>query len=172
MRRSLFTALIVILLDQLSKWAVVETLFKPKLGLPVYNFFEWYQFPQRTPFVSVDVLPFFNFTMMWNEGIGLGMLGGAGPIALIVLSLVIVAVLLYWIHKENDPYLHVTLGLMIGGAIGNVIDRSRYHAVVDFLDVHVKGWHYPTFNVADSCICIGVFLLLIQPLFKGKLKSA
>lgn len=173
MRIALPFALFALLADQLSKWAVVEYLFKPRLGLPSLDLFAWYGDTVRLPYVQIDLLPFMNFSMVWNEGIGLGLLGDAGPWALIALSLVICAILIAWIVREpHDRCLHVAVGLMIGGAIGNVIDRTRLHAVVDFIDVHVGGWHYPTFNIADSCVVIGVALLLLQPFFTGKVKAS
>ena len=172
MKFGLSLAALALLLDQLSKWAVVEHLFKPVLGVPSLSLVEWYQSNVRMPFVQIEMLPFFNFSMVWNEGMGFGMLGAAGPWVLIGLSLVIVAVLGVWMHRQpTDRYLHVALGLMIGGAIGNVIDRARFHAVVDFLDFHIGRWHYPTFNVADSFIVIGVALLLLQPFFGGKVRA-
>lgn len=172
MQRGLIAALIALTLDQLSKWAVVERFFKPVLNLPSLSLPEWYESSARLPFAQIEILPFFNFSMMWNEGVGLGMLGGSGALPLIILSLVILALLLVWMAREKDPYVHVVLGLMIGGALGNVIDRARYGAVVDFIDIHALGWHYPTFNIGDSCIVIGVLLLLLQPLFKGKVRAS
>lgn len=168
--RCFFLALTTFMLDQLSKWAVVEHIFKPQFQLPSLNILEWYDSHLRLPFVQVEMLPFFNFTMVWNEGIGLGLFGAMGPWFLIALSLIICAVLLVWLYRSKDNYLIWPIGLMVGGAIGNVLDRSRYHAVVDFMDFHIAGWHYPVFNLADSAIVIGVFLLLLQPIFTGKVK--
>lgn len=166
-------AFLALVLDQLSKWAVVEHLFKPRMGIEPLSLLEWYNSHLRIPFIQIEVLSFFNLSMVWNDGMGLGLFGAAGPWALIGLSLVIVAVLAVWMYKNPaDRYLHTALGLMIGGAIGNVIDRARFHAVVDFLDFHIGGWHYPVFNIADSFIVIGVALLLMQPLFAGKVKAA
>lgn len=172
MKFGLSLAAAALVLDQLSKWAVVEHLFKPHLGEPSLSLIDWYQSNVRMPFIQIDVLPFFNFAMVWNEGMGLGLLGNAGPWILIGLSLVISVVLGVWMYRHpTDRYLHTALGLMIGGAIGNVIDRARFHAVVDFLDFHIGNWHYPTFNVADSFIVIGVALLLLQPFFGGKVRA-
>jgi signal peptidase II len=170
MKRCLLFALLTLIVDQLSKWAVVEHVFKPELGVPSLSLIEWYQSQLRMPFVQVEILPFFNLAMVWNDGIGLGLMDIAGPWALIAMSLIICAILLVWLVRSKDKYLVLPVGLMVGGAIGNVIDRARYRAVVDFLDVHVGDWHYPTFNIADSAIVIGVFLLLLQPVFTGKVK--
>lgn len=172
MRLALPFALFAFMADQLSKWAVVEHMFKPRLGLAPLDLIAWYGDTVRLPYVEIHILPFLNFSMVWNEGIGLGLFNAAGPWALIALSLIICGILVAWMIREpQDHYLHVAIGLMIGGAIGNVVDRARLHAVVDFIDVHIGGWHYPTFNIADSCVVIGVALLLMQPLFTGKVKA-
>lgn len=170
MPRCFLFALLTLVLDQLSKWAVVEHAFKQELGLPSLSFFDWYGSQLRLPFVQIEILPFFNLAMVWNDGIGLGLMDVAGPYALIALSLIICVVLVIWLVRSKDAYLVLPIGMMIGGAIGNVIDRFRFRAVVDFLDFHIGNWHYPTFNVADSAIVIGVFLILLQPLFTGKVK--
>ncbi len=170
LRRCSLFALLTLILDQLSKWAVTEYVFKPELGVPSLSLLDWYQSHLRLPFVQIEVLPFFNFSMVWNDGIGLGLMDIAGPWALIGLSLIICVILVGWLLRSKDAYLILPVGLMVGGAIGNVIDRFRFRAVVDFLDFHIGGWHYPTFNVADSAIVIGVFLLLLQPVFTGKVK--
>src|SRR6516162_8866871 len=73
-------------------------------------------------------------------------------------------VLTYWLSRVESPLLAVAIGLVIGGAIGNVIDRICFGAVVDFLDFHVGSWHWPAFNVADSAICVGVAVMLLDGL--------
>lgn len=172
MRNGLTVALLTLLLDQLSKWMVLEHVFKPALGLPSLPLDEWYDSLIRLPYLQIEYLPFFSLTMVWNEGVGFGMLGGAGPLALMALAGVICVILLVWMYRAPDRYTHIALGLMIGGAIGNVIDRARLGAVIDFLDFHIAGWHYPAFNVADCGVVIGVLLLLLQPLFKGKVSGS
>ena len=76
----------------------------------------------------------------------------------------IVTVLIYWLSRAESSLLAVAIGLIIGGAIGNVIDRIRFGAVVDFLDFHVGTWHWPAFNIADSAICVGVAVMLLDGL--------
>jgi signal peptidase II len=130
--------------DQLSK-AMVLTMIAP-LDQP-----------------SVTVLPFFNLVLVWNYGISFGMFAGhRQPLILTAMSLVIVAVLLVWMWRNSSTLVSCALGLVMGGAIGNVVDRLRFDAVADFLDFHVAGWHWPAFNIADSCIFIGVVLLCIS----------
>ena len=78
--------------------------------------------------------------------------------------------LIYWIQKEKNRGARLGLALILGGAIGNVIDRIRFGAVVDFLDFYVGEYHWPAFNIADSAICIGVAILLIASFKKGEKK--
>ena len=70
--------------------------------------------------------------------------------------------LFYWLKNEKDKVTQVALGLIMGGALGNVIDRVIYGAVFDFLDFHIGDTHWPAFNVADSCICIGAVIIVLQ----------
>jgi signal peptidase II len=116
----------------------------------------------------IEVLPFFNLVTVWNYGISFGMFnnGSAGAsIIFVVLAVAIVAALLLWLRSANHPLVSTALGLVIGGALGNVIDRLRFGAVFDFLDFHLGGWHWPAFNVADAAISVGVVLLCIDALF-------
>jgi signal peptidase II len=76
----------------------------------------------------------------------------------------IVAGLLWWLARTESPLLAVAIGLIVGGAIGNVADRVRLGAVVDFLDFHLGSWHWPAFNLADSAICLGVAAMLLDGL--------
>lgn len=138
-------AAVVLVLDQLSKWWVVTRLMSP-------------------PRV-IEITPFFNFVMWWNKGVSFGLFASApgwGRWALVVLALVITVVLAIWLVKVNHKLLAVAIGLVIGGAVGNVIDRIRFAAVADFLDFYVGPWHWPAFNLADSAITVGVGLLLID----------
>ena len=115
----------------------------------------------------IPVLPFFNLVMVWNRGVSFGMFGGgAVPAwALILLSALIVAMLVAWLRQVDNSWAAVAIGLVIGGAVGNVIDRVIHGAVADFLDFHLGGYHWPAFNLADSAITIGVVLLLAESLF-------
>ena len=77
-------------------------------------------------------------------------------------AIVIVLMLLHWLKSEKNKLTQTALGLIIGGALGNVIDRLRFGAVFDFLDVHIGDAHWPAFNVADSCICVGAAIVILQ----------
>lgn len=113
---------------------------------------------------AVHVTDFFNLVGAWNKGVSFSMfdnLGGYGVYVLSGFSLIVVCVLVYWLVRENSRFMQLALGFVIGGALGNVIDRLRVGAVFDFLDVHINEHHWPAFNVADSFICIGAVLIII-----------
>lgn len=145
-RRGLLLALLTIILDQLSKWYLLEII----------------NMPGRAP---IEVTSFFNLVMVWNYGVSFGMLSHPGTNVsyfLIAVAVVIVAVMLGWLTKITERWLALATGLIIGGALGNVIDRLRFGAVADFFHLHAMGYHWPAFNVADSAICIGVMMLLFD----------
>jgi signal peptidase II len=138
------TAGAVIVLDQLSKWAILALLDQ-----------------------AIVVTPFLNLVVVWNRGVSFGMFDSASahaPWLLSALAVAVVVALVLWLRRIDHPLPGIALGLIIGGALGNVLDRVRYGAVVDFLDVHALGYHWPAFNVADSAICIGAALLLVDGL--------
>ena len=146
----LWLAAAVIVLDQITKWYVVAVVLNP---------------PR-----IIEVTSFFNLALVWNRGVSFGMLGGqdgAGAWILTLVALAIVAALVFWLRRADRPILAVALGMVIGGALGNVIDRVRLGAVADFLDFHVAGYHWPAFNLADSAITVGVVALVVPTLFPG-----
>jgi signal peptidase II len=135
----------VIVTDQLVKWWILAAVMNP---------------PQ-----SIALAPFFNIVLVMNRGVSFGMFGGAPgwvPWALAAFAVLIAAALLIWMRAAKGRMLVAALGLVAGGALGNVIDRLRFGAVVDFLDFHVGAWHWPAFNVADAAITIGVLLLILD----------
>lgn len=145
------TALIVIL-DQVTKQMVVASM----------RLFE-----------SIDVIPFFNITYVHNTGAAFSFLSDAGGWQrwfFAALAFVVSLVISVWLArlKKNEILLAVSLALILGGAIGNLIDRLLYGYVIDFLDVYYKTWHWPAFNVADSAITMGVFLLLLESIGIGR----
>lgn len=120
------------------------------------------------PLGAVEVTPFFNLVLVWNRGVSFGFLGGAGaaaPWLLAALALSISALLAVWLRRERRALPRLALWLVLAGALGNVVDRARFGAVVDFLDFHAAGYHWPAFNVADSAIVVGAGLLLLDSLF-------
>ncbi len=147
-------ATLVIVLDQLTKWWITAVVMQP---------------PQRIP-----VLPFFDLVLTWNRGISFGMFNSGSPYnnwLLSAVALIIVAVLGVWLKRAEAKLTATALGLIIGGAIGNVIDRVHLGAVIDFLDLHLAGYHWPAFNIADSAITIGAILLIGESMFAHRQNS-
>ncbi len=149
-RFGLAIAILVVVADQASKIVVLNAL---------------------APFQSVSVSSFFNLVLVLNTGISFGLFAGGDTIArwfLIAVALSISGLLMRWLANSTDRLVCVGLGMIIGGAFGNVIDRLVYKAVVDFLDFHLYGWHWPAFNVADSAISIGVVLFFLASFFERR----
>jgi len=113
---------------------------------------------------SIEVTPFFNLVLAYNRGAAFSLLAGADGWQrgfFIALALAAVAVILWLLRKySNQPLFCLALALILGGAIGNLIDRVLVGEVVDFLDFYAFGWHWPAFNVADSAITGGAALLI------------
>ena len=117
---------------------------------------------------------FFRLVVVWNRGVSFGLLSGEGALPAWVLSAVAVAVcvgLFVWLRRTDRVLTGWGIGLVMGGAIGNVIDRARWGAVFDFADFHIKQWHWPAFNIADSAIVVGVALMLIDSLVGEKQRA-
>lgn len=149
LRLGLALAAGVVLVDQIVKWRVIGA-----FGADPYG---------------VEVLPFFNLVLVWNRGISFGMFGGGTvpPWLLAVVALGVTLALVIWLWRVETRLLAVAIGLVIGGALGNVIDRLVYGAVADFLDVHWGDHHWPAFNLADAAISVGVVILLIDALLNS-----
>lgn len=117
---------------------------------------------------DIEITPFFNLVLVWNRGISFGLFGQGNPVSpiiLIAISLIIAAGFGVWLWQATNKHLVIAIGAVIGGALGNVIDRLRFGAVVDFLDVHAFGWHWPAFNIADSAIVLGIAFIVLDGLF-------
>jgi signal peptidase II len=121
----------------------------------------------------IEVLPFFSLVEVWNHGVSFGMFNKLvyGQWLLSGMAIIITLILLRWVSRADDRLTIIALCLVIGGAIGNVIDRVRFGAVADYLDVHAFGYHWPAFNMTDAAICIGVGLLVL-PSFRPKKDKA
>lgn len=142
----LAAAAIVLAADQASKWYVRDVLHLPERG-------------------SLRVLPVLNLTMVWNRGVTFGLLDAAGAWAaplLVLGALAIVVALGVWLWRAERWPVAVALGAIAGGAVGNVIDRLRFGAVVDFIHAHAFGWSWYVFNVADAAIVCGVAVLILD----------
>ncbi|WOI11850.1 signal peptidase II [Thalassospira lucentensis] len=123
------------------------------------------------PHRVIEVTPFMNFLLAWNSGVSFGLFQGQAPWVMIAATAAITIGFLIWMWRTRDRLLGIALALVIGGAVGNLVDRLRHGAVTDFIDMHVAGYHWPVFNIADSAITIGAVLLLIDSLFGGKKSS-
>ncbi len=149
-RGGLIVSAAVLALDQLTKWWIVFTVMRP---------------PR-----IIEVTPFFNLVMGWNYGISFGFLNSVPALAqwlLPMVAVVITAALGVWLYRTDRLRPALSLGLIIGGAIGNLVDRLRFGAVADFLDFHAWGYHWPAFNAADSAITVGAVVLILDSLFVG-----
>jgi signal peptidase II len=147
-RVGLGLAAVVGVLDQATKWWIIDTFLQPPSIIPI--------------------TPFFNIVMAWNRGVSFGMFdsdSAATVWILTVLALAIVVALVIWLRRAERLSVAAALGLVIGGALGNVADRLQFGAVRDFLDFHAAGYHWPAFNVADACITVGAVLLVLDSLF-------
>ncbi len=118
---------------------------------------------------SVQLLPFLALRKAYNAGAAFSFLGDASGWQrwlFVILALVVIIILLVWLRRlpPQDSLVRMALVLILGGAIGNVIDRLAYGHVIDFIDVFYASWHFPTFNIADSAISIGAVLLLLDVL--------
>ncbi len=135
---------LTILIDQLTKiWA--------NNSLPYQHF--------------VEITPFFNLYLVYNKGVSFSFFSSNtayGPWLLSLMAVAICIGLIIWIVKEKNQMIRLGLSLVLGGAIGNVIDRIRLGGVIDFLDFHYEVYHWPAFNIADTAICLGAFLIFIQ----------
>ena len=150
LRRGLLVALAVTILDQLTKAAVL-------------GYFSGRLFGSRT----LSLTPFFDLVLTYNRGMSFGLFNNAAGPNAVVFSLAaaaIIAGLCYWLSRATSPFLGAAIGLIIGGAVGNVVDRLRLGAVVDFLYFHAGPWYWPAFNLADSAICLGVAAMLLDGL--------
>lgn len=125
----------------------------------------------KIPGEIVPVLPMFDLTLVFNHGISFGLFNETGPWNVwifTVISSVLCVFLAQAMECAKTRIPLIAFGLMIGGAMGNVIDRWVYGAVVDFLSVHYNGHYFPVFNGADAFISIGVFLIIIESIFKSR----
>ncbi len=113
----------------------------------------------------VEITSFFNLFLTYNKGVSFSFLSSDttyGPFLLSALSIAICIGLIVWLYKEKNKCIQYGLAFVLGGAIGNVIDRIRIGSVVDFIDFHYQTYHWPAFNIADTAICFGAFLIFLQ----------
>jgi signal peptidase II len=114
---------------------------------------------------------YFNIVLAWNTGVSFSMLSGSSEFnrwALIILSLAVIRFIYKIMIDGGEPLDTIGFSMVIAGAMGNVADRIRFGAVVDFLDLHIGRYHWPAFNIADTAICMGVAILIWRQLFRSK----
>jgi signal peptidase II len=140
----------VIIIDQASKYAIQHM-------MAVYDY--------------IEVIPgLFSLTYIQNPGAAFGLFGktteAVRSVFLIGISFLALTVLFFMYARltEKNLLIHVSIGMIIGGAVGNLIDRIRFHWVIDFLDFYWQGHHWPTFNLADAAITIGTIILMLKVL--------
>ena len=144
-----FLFLTLVILDQITKALVI-------------NFFNLYD--------SVALLPMINLTFVVNYGFAFGLLNNPS-LNQILVSLVILAIIIYFLYlliKTQDKIFQLTLTLILAGALGNFVDRIFRGFVIDFIDIYIGKYHWPAFNIADSCITLGFVVLMINILFLNK----
>lgn len=148
----LWLSLLVVILDQATKWWVMQS-------------FELFQ--------RVELMPYLGLTRLHNTGAAFSFLADAGGWQrwfFVGLGLVVSVVIMLWLRRlprTGQGLLAAALSLIIGGALGNVIDRALHAHVVDFISVHYQDWYFPAFNVADSAITVGAVLLVLDSLLNS-----
>ncbi len=140
------TALLIVIFDQISKWAIQSNLH---------------------PYEVIEVTGFFNLVLVYNKGAAFGFLAQSEfdvNLFFLLANLVILAILIYTLRVLCPPRSQsaTAIWLIVGGAVGNIIDRIMHGHVIDFLDFHYAGWHYSAFNIADSAITIGAILIVMD----------
>ncbi|KAF0145650.1 MAG: signal peptidase II [Rhodospirillaceae bacterium] len=150
-RRRAFALLVagaVLVLDQASKeWILTRFMMPPQ---------------------TVEVSAFFNVVLVWNRGVSFGFFNNDSPYNSYVLAALSGSVamgLLLWLWHVPVLRIRLAMGAIVGGAVGNILDRLRYDGVIDFLDFHLGGMHWPAFNIADSAITIGAMVVVADALF-------
>ena len=150
MLKWLWLTTVVVIIDQITKLAVDGS-------------FEKYE--------RLEILPFFNLTLAYKGGAAFSFLAGAGGWQrwfFTGIAVVVSIMLVIWLRKlpKNDWWSAASIALILGGALGNLYDRVAYGHVVDFLDFHWQGAHFPAFNVADSAITVGAAMMIIEMFWK------
>jgi len=149
MRLFWLSASLIFILDRLSKYLILKAQFE-----------------------KIEILPILNIVKVWNKGIAFGLFSKTGvfsTILLIFVTLVVLSIIYIWAKKiyfqnKKDKISLISLGMLLGGGLGNLIDRIFFGKVLDFIDLHVKNLHWPVFNVADIAITLALFLLIFRTL--------
>jgi len=151
----LVIATIALVADQVSKYIMVDLVMRPDgiTGAPYFTG------------KVIEILPMFQFRMAWNTGISFSLFDSGTPLtiaALLVVQTTIMVTVVWYMWQMDCRWMQAACGFIVGGGLGNIIDRITMGAVADFLHFYWGNWHFPTFNVADTCITIGVIMWLID----------
>lgn len=147
--RYIAIVLATLIIDQLHKLYTMEMLHN--IGRPI------------------EITSFFNIVLVWNSGISFGMFQNSanGQFIFSCLAIIIVILLFFWLKKTDSNLKIASIGLITGGALGNVVDRIHFGGVADFFDFHIAGYHWPAFNIADIAIFIGAIILSLESIFRA-----
>ncbi|CAH58546.1 signal peptidase II [Ehrlichia ruminantium] len=149
MKKYILIICLLVFIDQMSKWCVMLLLQNISV---------------------IKICSFVQISEVWNTGISFGMMHNLMYSNLIFCSISVVITSLLFYFLISDLFDKMPIAIIIGGSIGNIIDRIRYGAVYDFIDIYVKNWHWPAFNFADSFIVIGISIILMKSIPKNKRK--
>jgi signal peptidase II len=160
----IFIILGAVILDQVGKGALIYLITG---AAPLYGA-AWDLVPM--PYLMAQVTDFFNIVFTWNPGASFSLfraLGESAPLVIILATGIIIGFIGHYLFTRSAKHERLPLALIVGGALGNLIDRARFGAVIDFLDFHVGGLHWPAFNIADVCISVGVGLYVLMWIING-----
>ena len=163
--KTTFLIFLFLLIDLGTKTFILKMTEFP---LEYYGNYE-YLYPTILKIKTIN--PFFNILLVWNNGISFSMFASHSQLVrwgLVVFASIIVLYLFRFLKKEKSDFVRLSLILIISGALGNIIDRIRFGAVIDFLDFHYGTYHWPAFNFADIFICIGVVFIIFHSIFFHK----
>ena len=145
---ALLLVILIVIIDQISKKIIIGMIFNP--------------------YRVIEVTSFFNLVPVYNTGISFGLFNTGSELGrwiLVLVAIALIIVLFIWLFRTKSVYVVICLVLVLGGALSNLVDRIIIGAVIDFLDFHLLGFHWPAFNLADSCIVVGALLLLYKSLY-------
>ncbi len=151
----LVVAMVALLADQITKYVMVDIVMRPEgiTGAPYFTS------------KVIEILPVFQLRMAWNTGISFSLFDSGTPLTIAMLLIVqslIMAAVIWYMWQMDRRWMQAACGFIIGGGLGNIIDRVTMGAVADFLHFYWGDWHFPTFNIADTCITIGVIMWLLD----------